>query len=74
MGRYEPTEFARELRAHMEDWSDGRAWRRTRRVIARIEHVPKGRNPRFIVTNLDDQPKDLYERVYCQCGRRLPVK
>ena len=25
-------------------------WRRSRRVIARIEHGPKGRNPRFIVT------------------------
>ena len=30
-----------------------RSWRRDRRVIARIEHGPKGRNPRFILTNLD---------------------
>ena len=30
-----------------------RIWQRPRRVIARIEHGPKGRNPRFIVTNLD---------------------
>ena len=44
------------------------AWRRPRRVIARIEHGPKGRNPRFIVTNLDGQAKALYERVYCQRG------
>ena len=29
------------------------SWRRTRRVVARIEHGPKGRNPRFIVTNLE---------------------
>ena len=43
-------------------------WRRPRRVIARIEHGPKGRNPRFIVTNLDGQAKALYERVYCQRG------
>ena len=43
-------------------------WRRPRRVIARIEHGPKGRNPRFIVTNLDSQAKALYERVYCQRG------
>ena len=44
------------------------AWHRPRRVIARIEHGPKGRNPRFIVTNLDGQAKALYERVYCQRG------
>ena len=43
-------------------------WRRTRRVIARIEHGPKGRNPRFIVTNLPGQANELYERVYCQRG------
>ena len=45
-----------------------RTWRRTRRVIARIEHGPKGRNPRFIVTNLPGPAKELYERVYCQRG------
>ena len=32
-------------------------------------HGPKGRNPRFIVTNLDGQAKALYERVYCQRGK-----
>ncbi len=45
-----------------------RSWRRTRRVIARIEHGPKGRNPRFIVTNLDGEADKLYERVYCARG------
>ena len=45
-----------------------RTWRRSRRVIARIEYGPKGRNPRFIVTNLEGQAKELYERVYCQRG------
>ena len=45
-----------------------RTWRRRRRVIARIEHGPKGRNPRFIVTNLEGEAKVLYERVYCQQG------
>ena len=45
-----------------------RTWRRARRVIARIEHGPKGRNPRFVVTNLDGQAQHLYERVYCQRG------
>ena len=45
-----------------------RTWRHARRVIARIEHGPKGRNPRFVVTNLDGQAQHLYERVYCQRG------
>ena len=45
-----------------------RSWRRTQRVIARIEHGPKGRNPRFIVTNLPGEANELYERVYCQRG------
>ena len=29
---------------------------------------PRGRNPRFIVTNLPGPAKELYERVYCQRG------
>ena len=43
-------------------------WRRSRRVIARVEHGPKGRNPRFIVTNLNGEARWLYEKVYCQRG------
>ena len=43
-------------------------WRRRRRVIARIEHGPKGRNPRFIVTNVPGEANELYERVYCARG------
>ena len=45
-----------------------RTWKRRRRVIARIEHGPKGRNPRFIVTNLDGEADELYDQVYCQRG------
>ena len=45
-----------------------RSWRRSRRVISRIEHGPKGRNPRFVVTNLPGEANELYERVYCQRG------
>ena len=45
-----------------------RSWRRTRRVIARIEHGPKGRNPRFVVTNLEGEADELYEWVYCARG------
>ena len=37
------------------------SWNRVRRVIARLEHGPKGANPRFVVTNLAGQGRDLYD-------------
>lgn len=45
-----------------------RSWNRERRVIARLEHGPKGANPRFVVTNLEGAGKDLYDDVYCARG------
>ncbi len=51
-------------------WLDygARSWDRRRRVIAKAERLPKGRNPRFVVTTLDGDPQQLYEAVYCQRG------
>jgi len=43
-------------------------WSRERRVIARLEHMDKGDNPRFIVTNLEGEAKPLYEDLYCARG------
>ena len=45
-----------------------RSWDRERRAIARLEHGPKGANPRFVVTNLAGDGRDLYERLYCARG------
>jgi len=45
-----------------------KTWSRPRRVIAKAEHLEKGSNPRFIVTSLDGDARDLYERVYCARG------
>jgi len=48
-----------------------KTWKRKRRVIAKAEHLAKGSNPRFIVTNLPEDhaaPKALYERLYCARG------
>ena len=48
-----------------------KSWSRVRRVIAKAEHLPKGANPRFIVTNLPDdyaEPSVLYETHYCARG------
>ena len=48
-----------------------KSWSRPRRVIAKAEHLPKGANPRFIVTSLaaaEIDGRGLYERVYCARG------
>ena len=53
-------------------WStlDGRS--RHRRVVAKAEHLPKGSNPRFVVTSLaaaEIDARTLYEEVYCARGQ-----
>ena len=45
-----------------------RSWKERRRVIARLEHGPKGANPRYVVTNLEGDGQRLYDRLYCQRG------
>jgi hypothetical protein len=45
-----------------------KSWDRERRIITRLEYGAQGTNPRFIVTNLDGDPVQLYERLYCQRG------
>jgi hypothetical protein len=43
-------------------------WDRRRRVIVKAEHTAKGKNPRFVVTNVPGDPREFYEDVYCQRG------
>jgi hypothetical protein len=48
-----------------------KTWSRSRRVIAKAEHLAKGSNPRFIVTSLRKEqlsPEHIYERIYCARG------
>jgi hypothetical protein len=48
-----------------------KSWSCTRRVAAKAEHLAKGPNPRFIVTNLTKdewQAQALYEKLYCGRG------
>jgi hypothetical protein len=48
-----------------------KTWSRTRRVVAKAEHLSKGSNPRFVVTSLAEDAingKDLYEDLYCARG------
>jgi hypothetical protein len=52
-------------------WRTLDSWSRTRRVVAKAEHLPKGANPRFVVTSLPAGAIDartLYEHVYCARG------
>jgi hypothetical protein len=47
------------------------SWSRTRRVIAKAEHLEKGSNPRFVVTSLPKQGFEatpVYEVLYCGRG------
>ena len=48
-----------------------KSWSRERRVVAKAEHLPKGKNPRFIVSSLTCEAieaKELYEKIYCARG------
>lgn len=48
-----------------------KSWTCERRVVAKAEHLTKGPNPRFVVTNLDPgtwPARELYERLYCARG------
>lgn len=45
-----------------------RSWPHTRRVIAKAEYTHGKENPRFVVTTLKDEPRRLYERIYCARG------
>jgi hypothetical protein len=48
-----------------------KTWARERRVIGKAEHLPKGANPRFIVTTLTAKEcaaQELYEVRYCGRG------
>ena len=47
------------------------SWSRERRVIGKAEHLPRGANPRFVVTSLEPEQlaaRALYEEVYCARG------
>lgn len=47
------------------------SWSRSRRVVAKAEHLEKGENPRFVVTSLSAEEwpaQALYEEHYCARG------
>ena len=46
-----------------------REWRRSRKLVARVEATALGTDARFIVTNLEGRGKVLYEKVFCARGQ-----
>lgn len=56
---------------HDFEWRTKKSWYCSRRVIAKAEHLAKGPNPRFVVTNLPSSEFDArttYEEKYCARG------
>ena len=45
-----------------------RSWDGARRVIAKIGYSQHGVNPRYVVTNLEGDAKQLYDKLYCARG------
>lgn len=44
------------------------AWDKERRVIVKAEHSRRGSNPRYVVTNLSGDERELYDSLYCGRG------
>jgi hypothetical protein len=51
----------------IRDYQAG-SWPHARRVIAKVEINPQGRQRRFVVTNLTGPPEAVYRQVYVQRG------
>jgi hypothetical protein len=43
-------------------------WKSPRRLVMKAEWLPKGANPRFVLTNLSLSPQELYDSFYVQRG------
>jgi hypothetical protein len=62
----EPARYYRDFTYRTLD-----SWSRSRRVVGKAEQLPKGENPRFVVTNLSKEQfgaRELYEDLYCARG------
>ena len=45
-----------------------KTWDKKRRVIVKAEHTAMGSNPRFVVTNMTQSDRYLYDKLYCARG------
>jgi|688.fasta_scaffold287562_1 hypothetical protein len=44
------------------------SWSHERKIIGKAEVTHLGKNPRYVVTNIEGKPADLYEKLYCERG------
>lgn len=44
------------------------SWEKKRLVIAKAEHNAKGSNPRYVVTTLRGDAREIYDAIYCARG------
>ncbi len=62
------TAFHPKVRRFTEFQYQADSWDQPRRVVAKIEVTDKGRNPRYVLTNLTGNPETLYDTLYCARG------
>ncbi len=63
---YQTCRIKQRLFGEIEYGAD--TWKQQQRVIVKAEHSSKGANPRYVVTNIQGDPQELYDHLYCQRG------
>lgn len=61
-------ETGQKVRLFGETQYGAKKWDKERRVIIKSERLEQGLNTRFVVTNLEHEPQDLYDKVYAMRG------
>jgi hypothetical protein len=65
------TEFAKtgeKQRLFGSFYHRAESWQRSRRVIAKVERLPRGLNQRFVVTNIVESAAGIYDSIYTGRG------
>jgi len=65
-GKYNRTK--KKVKLYTEVYYQAQTWNRKRKIIVKAEHNEKGKNTRYIITNLKGKTKELYENIYCARG------
>lgn len=59
----------KKAKIYSEIYYSADTWKKIRRkVIVKAEHNEKGKNTRYVITNINGNPKFLYEKIYCMRG------
>jgi hypothetical protein len=60
---------AEKMRAFADLDYAAKSWKRTRRVVTRMEATTRGFDARYVVTSLPGDAQHLYENIYCVRGQ-----